>query len=84
MPRGFQQIIMIEERRQKVITNHFFRFVFKTVHEIHLMQIRIFLATSDKRGCKRRFKNKLKKIMQTENVICQFFRIIYSTNSQVS
>ena len=44
MPRGFQQIIMIEEQKQKVITNHvlfsfsnhfFFRFVFETVHEIH-------------------------------------------------
>ena len=62
---------MIKERKQKVILK------FETVHEIHSMQIRTILATNDKRVHKL-----IKKIIQTENVICQFF--ICSTNSQIS
>ena len=43
MRRGFQQIIMIEERKQKVIN------LKQCMKYMHAMQIRTFLATNDKR-----------------------------------
>ena len=70
----FQQIIMIEERKQKVIN---------LKRCIKYMQCKFghFWLPMIK-GCKRKVKHKLKKIIQTENVICQFF--ICSTKSQIS
>ena len=70
----FQQIIMTEERKQKVIN---------LKQSMQYMQFKFGHSGPPMiKGYKRKVKHKLKKIIQTENVICQFF--ICSTKSQIS